>query len=115
MYREHATWRAAGGPPTAGVHDLAARHGAPPSYPRPDLEPVPRDTYGVTIWHEQVIDLLAVMTGCDHALPEVARRALGDEKQLPKIGAWFQSSASRRAASAPSALPVVAEACSPAS
>ncbi|MFJ6017529.1 DNA polymerase III subunit alpha [Streptomyces sp. NPDC092952] len=86
------------GPVQGGMPALyiAARHGAPPAYPHPDLEPVLRDTYGVTIWHEQVIDLLAVMTGCDRALAEVARRALGDGERLPKIEAWFRQQAGAR-------------------
>ncbi|MER7141129.1 DNA polymerase III subunit alpha [[Kitasatospora] papulosa] len=86
------------GPVQGGMPALyiAARHGATPTYPHPDLEPVLRDTYGVTIWHEQIIDILAVMTGCDRALAEVARRALADEKRLPKLEAWFREQASTR-------------------
>ncbi|MFJ2937928.1 DNA polymerase III subunit alpha [Streptomyces sp. NPDC087219] len=75
---------------------IAARHGATPVYPHPDLEPVLADTYGVTIWHEQIIDILAVMTGCDRALGEVARRVLADEKRLPKLEAWFREKAGAR-------------------
>ncbi|XIE81643.1 DNA polymerase III subunit alpha [Streptomyces sp. SBR177] len=86
------------GPVAGGMPALyiAARHGAAPAYPHPDLEPVLRDTYGVTIWHEQIIDILAVMTGCDRALAEVARRALGDPDRLPKIEAWFRQLAGTR-------------------
>lgn len=86
------------GPVAGGMPALyiAARHGAEPTYPHPDLEPVLADTYGVTIWHEQIIDILAVMTGCDRALAEVARRALGDEERLPKIEAWFRTLAGAR-------------------
>ncbi|MFD8342277.1 DNA polymerase III subunit alpha [[Kitasatospora] papulosa] len=86
------------GPVQGGMPALyiAARHGATPIYPHPDLEPVLRDTYGVTIWHEQIIDILAVMTGCDRALAEVARRALADEKRLPKLEAWFREQAGAR-------------------
>ncbi|MGY3676561.1 DNA polymerase III alpha subunit [Streptomyces sp. TE33382] len=86
------------GPVQGGMPALyiAARHGATPAYPHPDLEPILRDTYGVTIWHEQIIDILAVMTGCDRALAEVARRALSDEQRLPKIEAWFRQQAGAR-------------------
>lgn len=79
---------------------IAARHGAAPVYPHPDLEPVLRDTYGVTIWHEQIIDILAVMTGCDRALAEVARRALADEQRLPKLEVWLREKAGARGYSA---------------
>ncbi|MEV6250625.1 DNA polymerase III subunit alpha [Streptomyces sp. NPDC051742] len=75
---------------------IAARHGAAPVYPHPDLEPVLADTYGVTIWHEQIIDILAVMTGCDRALAEVARRILANEERLPKLEAWFRREAGAR-------------------
>ncbi|WP_330315081.1 DNA polymerase III subunit alpha [Streptomyces sp. NBC_00523] len=86
------------GPVQGGMPALyiAARHGAAPTYPHPDLEPVLSDTYGVTIWHEQIIDILAVMTGCDRALAEVARRALADEQRLPKLEAWFRQEAGAR-------------------
>ncbi|WP_372505131.1 hypothetical protein [Streptomyces parvus] len=41
------------GPVRGGMPALyiAARHGAAPTYPHPDLEPALSDTYGVTIWH----------------------------------------------------------------
>ncbi|MFE7245182.1 DNA polymerase III subunit alpha [Streptomyces sp. NPDC057580] len=86
------------GPVQGGMPALyiAARHGAATVYPHPDLEPVLRDTYGVTIWHEQIIDILAVMTGCDRALAEVARRALADEQRLPKLEVWFREKAGTR-------------------
>ncbi|WP_188279000.1 OB-fold nucleic acid binding domain-containing protein, partial [Streptomyces sp. CBMA370] len=86
------------GPVSGGMPALyvAARHGAAPAYPHPDLEPVLRDTYGVTIWHEQIIGILAVMTGCDRALAEVARRALADERRLPGIERWFRETAGAR-------------------
>ncbi|MEW1699413.1 DNA polymerase III subunit alpha [Streptomyces sp. NPDC091278] len=86
------------GPVSGGMPALyiAARHGAAPAYPHPDLEPVLRDTYGVTIWHEQIIDILAVMTGCDRALAELARRALADEQRLPRIERWFRQLAGAR-------------------
>ncbi|MER7810300.1 DNA polymerase III subunit alpha [Streptomyces sp900116325] len=86
------------GPVQGGMPALyiAARHGAAPVYPHPDLEPVLQDTYGVTIWHEQIIDILAVMTGCDRALAEAARRALADERRLPKLEAWFRELAGAR-------------------
>ncbi|MBY8882897.1 DNA polymerase III subunit alpha [Actinacidiphila acidipaludis] len=86
------------GPVAGGMPEryIAARHGADPSYAHPDLEPVLRDTYGVTIWHEQIIATFAVMTGCDRAAGEVARRALGDAERMPKIEAWFHEAAAAR-------------------
>ncbi|WP_435253608.1 DNA polymerase III subunit alpha, partial [Streptomyces sp. 1222.5] len=79
------------GPVAGGMPEryIAARHGGTPRYAHPDLEPVLCDTYGVTIWHEQIIETLSVMTGCDRALAEMARRALGDKERMPGIRDWF--------------------------
>ncbi|WSQ08050.1 DNA polymerase III subunit alpha [Streptomyces sp. NBC_01231] len=86
------------GPVAGGMPEryIAARHGGTPSYAHPDLEPVLADTYGVTIWHEQIIETFAVMTGCDRALAEIARRALGDKGRLPGIKDWFHRRARAR-------------------
>ncbi|MFF5365154.1 DNA polymerase III subunit alpha [Streptomyces scabiei] len=90
------------GPVAGGMPEryIAARHGGTPSYAHPDLEPVLADTYGVTIWHEQIIETLSVMTGCDYALAEIARRALGDKARLPQIREWFHGLARARGYSA---------------
>ncbi|MFD5717162.1 DNA polymerase III subunit alpha [Streptomyces sp. NPDC127036] len=86
------------GPVKGGMPALfiAARHGATPHYPHPDLEPVLNDTYGVVIWHEQIIAILARMTGCDRPAGDVARRALADRDRLPKVEAWFRRTAGER-------------------
>lgn len=47
----------------------------------------------MTIWHEQIIDMFAVLTGCDRALAEVARRALANGERPPQVEAWFRSEA----------------------
>ncbi|MEV7157028.1 DNA polymerase III subunit alpha [Streptomyces misionensis] len=86
------------GPVAGGMPEryIAARHGEAPRYPHRDLEPVLADTYGVVIWHEQIIGILAQLTGCDLAAAEVARRALGDPDRLPRLEAWFHSAAAAR-------------------
>ncbi|MGW3850212.1 DNA polymerase III subunit alpha [Streptomyces fagopyri] len=86
------------GPVAGGMPEryIAARHGGTPAYAHPDLEPVLADTYGVTIWHEQIIETLSVLTGCDPALAEIARRALGDKSRLPRIKEWFHGLAGAR-------------------
>ncbi len=75
---------------------IAARHGAAPQYAHPDLEPILNDTYGVVIWHEQIIAILARMTGCDRAAGDIARRALADPDRLPRVEAWFRRTAGQR-------------------
>jgi error-prone DNA polymerase len=86
------------GPVASGMPEryIAARHGAAPRYPHPDLEPPLRDTNGVVIWHEQILEILSILTGCDLALAEIARRALGDEERLPKLRGWFYRQAGAR-------------------
>ncbi|MFD4510712.1 DNA polymerase III subunit alpha [Streptomyces sp. NPDC058457] len=86
------------GPVAGGMPEryIAARHGGTPAYAHPDLEPVLADTYGVTIWHEQIIETLRVLTGCDRAFGEITRRALGDKEQLPRIRDWFHEKARAR-------------------
>ncbi|MFJ5026090.1 DNA polymerase III subunit alpha [Streptomyces goshikiensis] len=86
------------GPVKGGMPALyiAARHGAAPRYPHPDLVPVLASTYGVTIWHEQIIDMFSVLTGCDRALAEVARRTLANKERLPEVEAWFKREAASR-------------------
>ncbi|MFJ8156881.1 DNA polymerase III subunit alpha [Streptomyces sp. NPDC094468] len=90
------------GPVAGGMPEryIAARHGGTPGYAHPDLEPVLADTYGVTIWHEQIIETLSVLTGCDRAFAEITRRALGDKEQLPRIRDWFHRRAQGRGYSA---------------
>ncbi|MBL1068856.1 DNA polymerase III subunit alpha [Streptomyces sp. 7-21] len=76
---------------------IEARHGRrPPRYPHRDLEPALRETYGVVVFHEQIIQVLSVMTGCDRALADEARRALSDSERIPRVRAWFAAEAAAR-------------------
>ncbi|MFM9812892.1 DNA polymerase III subunit alpha [Streptomyces scabiei] len=86
------------GPVSGGMPALfiAARHGAAPRFAHPDLELILSDTYGVVIWHEQIIAILSRMTGCDRAAGDVARRALADPDRLPKVESWFRRTAGER-------------------
>ncbi|MGW5352327.1 DNA polymerase III subunit alpha [Streptomyces sp. NPDC004031] len=90
------------GPVQGGMPEryIAARHGGDPHYAHEALEPVLADTYGVTIWHEQVIETLDVMTGCGRDRAEVGRRLLGDKEHLPMIKEWFHRAAAARGFSA---------------
>ncbi|WP_059008674.1 DNA polymerase III subunit alpha [Streptomyces specialis] len=76
---------------------IEARHGRRVArYPHRDLEPVLRETHGVVVFHEQVIRIIAILTGCDRALADEARRALSDRERLGRVRAWFAEEASRR-------------------
>ncbi|MDQ4085503.1 MAG: DNA polymerase III subunit alpha, partial [Actinomycetota bacterium] len=69
---------------------LRARQGwAMPDYLHPDLEPVLRQTSGVVVFHEQVVEIVATFTGCDLAQADEARRALGDREGQADVRLWF--------------------------
>ncbi|MEC4020819.1 helix-hairpin-helix domain-containing protein, partial [Streptomyces sp. H27-D2] len=76
---------------------IEARHGrAPVRYPHPDLEDALRETYGVVVFHEQIILIVAVMTGCDRALADEARRALSNPDRQDGVRSWFTGEAANR-------------------
>ncbi|WP_336029730.1 DNA polymerase III subunit alpha [Geodermatophilus sp. FMUSA9-8] len=76
---------------------LLARNGwRDPVYPHPDLAPYLRETAGVVVFHEQVLQIVAQMTGCDLAQADEARRALGDKELHPEVRAWFMPEALQR-------------------
>src|SRR5919112_1137023 len=55
---------------------LEARQGwAAPVYPHPDLAPHLAQTWGVVVFHEQVLLIVAEMTGCSLAEADEARRS----------------------------------------
>jgi error-prone DNA polymerase len=58
---------------------LEARQGWKlPQYLHPDLEEYLRETAGVVVFHEQVIQIIAKIAGCTLAEADEARRGLGD-------------------------------------
>lgn len=58
-------------------------------YLHPDLEPVLAETGGVVVFHEQIIKMVAVMTGCSLAQGDEVRRALGDQAGQLDVKDWF--------------------------
>ncbi len=76
---------------------LEARQGwSGPSYLHPDLEPVLRETGGVVVFHEQIIQIIAIITGCTLAQGDEARRALGDIAGQRQVKKWFFPTAAAR-------------------
>ncbi|MGW2048182.1 DNA polymerase III subunit alpha [Streptomyces sp. NPDC001858] len=76
---------------------IEARHGrAPIRYPHPDLEEPLRDTYGVVVFHEQIIDIVAIMTGCGRGEADRVRRGLSDPESQGRIKVWFAQHAAAR-------------------
>ncbi|WP_234358024.1 DNA polymerase III subunit alpha, partial [Streptomyces puniciscabiei] len=76
---------------------IEARHGrAPVRYPHPDLERPLEGTYGVVVFHEQVIDIVAIMTGCGRGEADRVRRGLSDPESQGRIKVWFAQQAAAR-------------------
>ena len=75
---------------------VARRHGEPFVYAHPSLEPVLRETYGVIVYHEQVMGVLAALTGCDLAYADLLRRQLGDRAKQATIRGWVLARAGDR-------------------
>lgn len=76
---------------------LDGRHGfIQPDYIHSDLKPVLEESYGVVIFHEQVMHVLKIMTGCTLARADEMRRALAKPGQLGKIAEYFRRSALAR-------------------
>jgi error-prone DNA polymerase len=83
---------------------IEARHGrAPVRYPHPDLEAPLRETYGVVVFHEQIIRMVDIMTGCGREEADKVRRGLSDPGSGARIRAWFEQE-TRRKGYAPEAV-----------
>ena len=68
------------------------KHGDEPiEYPHPMLEPILRETYGVIIYQEQVIQIAQVMGGYTLGQADLLRRAMGkkDKKEMAAQQARF--------------------------
>ncbi|HWP34449.1 MAG TPA: DNA polymerase III subunit alpha, partial [Thermodesulfobacteriota bacterium] len=71
------------GPLESGMVDdfIRRRHGRTPvSYPLPQLEPVLKDTYGVIVYQEQVMQIAQVVASYSLGEADLLRRAMGKKK-----------------------------------
>ncbi|HET7357946.1 MAG TPA: OB-fold nucleic acid binding domain-containing protein, partial [Nocardioidaceae bacterium] len=69
---------------------LSAKQGwRMPHYLHEDLRPVLEQTFGVVVFHEQVIEIIATLTGCTLAEADESRRALGDTEGMAQAKLWF--------------------------
>ncbi|WP_328367392.1 DNA polymerase III subunit alpha [Streptomyces sp. NBC_00445] len=76
---------------------IEARHGrAPIRYPHRDLEGPLRETYGVVVFHEQIIHIVDIMTGCGRAEADRVRRGLSDPESQGRIKVWFAQRAAAK-------------------
>jgi error-prone DNA polymerase len=76
---------------------LDARHGdRMPDYIHPTLRAVLAETHGVVVFHEQVIRIVSVMTGCSLAYADEVRRGLGTVSGQESEREWFYRAAHAR-------------------
>ncbi|ACY16560.1 DNA polymerase III subunit alpha [Haliangium ochraceum] len=72
------------GPLEGGMVDdfIERKHGRKRvEYPHPDLEPVLRDTYGVIVYQEQVMQIAQVLAGYSLGRADLLRRAMGKKNK----------------------------------
>jgi error-prone DNA polymerase len=76
---------------------LDRRHGfEKPEYIHKDLEPILKETFGVVIFHEHVLRILHVMTGCTLARADELRRSLEKPGMAREIENFFRVSAAKK-------------------
>ena len=76
---------------------LDGRHGfAKADFIHRDLEPILRESWGVVIFHEHVLRILNVMTGCGLARADEFRRSLENPRVKPLVEDFFRREAKLR-------------------
>ncbi|XCM33852.1 DNA polymerase III subunit alpha [Streptomyces parvus] len=87
------------GPVAANMVDplIKARDGRSVTrYAHSDLRKILAETEGQVVYHEQVIKIMATMTGCDRGTADEARRALSVPERQGRVRAWFADRARGR-------------------
>ena len=73
---------------------LQARQGwREPEYLHPSLREVLAETYGVVVFHEQVLRIVAVTTGVSLAEADEVRRAMGSPAGQAQVQDWWRAAA----------------------
>ena len=76
---------------------IDARMGiAKPDYIHPDLKPILSETFGVVIFHEHVLRILHIMTGCGLAKADEMRRQLENPKSRGLIEIFFRQASAEK-------------------
>lgn len=76
---------------------LRARQGwAPANFIHPDLEEILYETCGVVVFHEQVMRIISVLTGCSLEYSDLVRRRMGNSADLDAIREWFYRTLQKR-------------------
>jgi len=77
------------GPIEGGMVDdfVERKHGRKKvEYPHPVLEPILKDTYGVIVYQEQVMQISSAMAGYSLGQADLLRRAMGKKKAEAMAG-----------------------------
>ena len=76
---------------------LQARQGwRAPEYLHPSLREALAETYGVVVFHEQVLQIVAATTGVSLAEADEVRRAMGSTGGQDEVQAWWRPAAAAR-------------------
>jgi error-prone DNA polymerase len=67
-----------------------------PDYIHKDLRPILEESYGVVVFHEQLMKIMQLMTGCTLARADEMRRQLSKRDQIDRLRSYFQQSARAR-------------------
>ncbi|YAL84471.1 DNA polymerase III subunit alpha [Dermacoccaceae bacterium W4C1] len=67
-----------------------------PHYLHPSLEPALRDTGGIVVFHEQVLQIVAETAGVSLAQADEVRRAMGSPQGQQEVERWWRQAASGR-------------------
>jgi error-prone DNA polymerase len=82
---------------------LRARKGwEEPEYLHPRLREALENTCGVVVFHEQVLLIVSVVTGCDLAQADEVRRSMGSPAGQDKVNGWFHGRARKHGFDEPS-------------
>ncbi|MFJ9625977.1 DNA polymerase III subunit alpha [Streptomyces sp. NPDC101181] len=65
-------------------------------YAHKDLRDILAETEGQVVYHEQVIAIMVMLTGCERGKADEARRALSVPEQRGRVRAWFADRARGR-------------------
>src|SRR3954451_3132291 len=63
--------------------------------------PTREQTCGVVVFHEQVLEIVAIFTGCTLAEADEVRRTLGDPQGQDEVRVWFVPAALGRGSELP--------------
>jgi len=76
---------------------LDGRHGfIQPDYMHSDLREILQESYGVVVFHEQLMRIMKVMTGCTLAKADELRRQLGKPAKASQVATYFKRASAAR-------------------